>query len=106
MGRWMAEGIHHSCRVFQKKGEEVQLLLMRDEVVQRVVGVQRDTMGDVQEVLIPSRMVVVVVLVAAAVADIPKGHHSRLLKEGEEEPQRYCHAVEDAETAGPTVDEV
>lgn len=122
VGHWMAGEIRRSCRVFQQRGEVVRLLLMKDGVVQRVVEVQRDTMGDVQEVLIPSRRVVVV-LVVAVVADILKGlirsmmheknflqflqtifchwpytyHHNRQPKEGEE-PRRCCHAVEDAET--------
>jgi hypothetical protein len=64
----MGEEIHHSYKVFLKMGEVVQQLLMRDEVVQREVVVQLDKMDDVQEALIPSRMVeVLVVVVAVAV---------------------------------------
>ena len=63
----MGEEIHHSYKVFQKMGEVVQQLLMKDEVVQQEVVVQLDKMDDVQEVLIPSRMVGVLVAAAAVV---------------------------------------
>lgn len=56
VGHWTGGEIRRSCTVFQQK----------DEAVQRVVGVQRDKMGDVQEVSIPSRMVVVVVVLVVA----------------------------------------
>lgn len=73
VGRLMGEVIRHSCRVFQQTDEVDRLLRMKGELVQKVVVVQRDKMGDVQEVLIPSRRVVVVVLVVAVVVDILMG---------------------------------
>lgn len=72
VGHLMGEVIRRSCRVFQQTDEVDRLLLMKGEVVQKVVVVQRDKLGDVQEVSIPSRRVVVV-LVVAVVADILMG---------------------------------